>query len=74
LARKTANVVLNLTYNVPSGVIVDTHVARRLGLVPEEKPGRIEAGWIAFGPALVLQTPGSGACLLPGGCAKIGIE
>jgi endonuclease-3 len=66
VARKTANVVLNMAFNVPSGVIVDTHVARvsrRLGLAKEEKPERIEAElmrllpqseWIAFGPAMVL--------------------
>ena len=66
VARKTANVVLNMAFRVPSGVIVDTHVARvarRLGLTPEEKPERIEAElmrllpgseWIAFGPAMVL--------------------
>src|SRR4051794_34927916 len=28
VARKTANVVLNTAYDLPSGVIVDTHVAR----------------------------------------------
>src|SRR5262249_25008396 len=35
VARKTANVVLNNAFRIPSGVIVDTHVARvsqRLGL------------------------------------------
>ncbi len=66
VARKTANVVLNMAFRIPSGVIVDTHVARvsrRLGLAAEEKPERIEAElmriipqseWIAFGPAMVL--------------------
>ena len=66
VARKTANVVLNMAFGIPSGVIVDTHVARvarRLGLTSEEKPERIEAElmrllpeseWIAFGPAMVL--------------------
>lgn len=66
VARKTANVVLNLAFKIPSGVIVDTHVARvarRLGLTDKEKPERIEADlmrivpqsdWIAFGAAMVL--------------------
>lgn len=66
VARKTANVVLNIAYGLPSGIIVDTHVARvsrRLGLTTEEKPERIEKDlmalvpekeWTHFGPALVL--------------------
>jgi uracil-DNA glycosylase len=66
VARKTANVVLNTAFNIPSGVIVDTHVARvsqRLGLTRHEKPEDIEAAlmksvprdaWTFFGPAMVL--------------------
>lgn len=66
VARKTANVVLNNAFSIPSGVIVDTHVARvsqRLGLSERPKPERIEQDlmrlvpqeeWIHFGPALVL--------------------
>jgi endonuclease III len=66
VARKTANVVLTNAYRIPSGVIVDTHVARvsqRLGLSTKEKPEEIEVDlmrllpeekWIAFGPAMVL--------------------
>jgi uracil-DNA glycosylase len=66
VARKTANVVLTNAFGLPSGVIVDTHVARvsrRLGLTDEEDPERIEADlmrllpqdeWVAFGPAMVL--------------------
>jgi endonuclease-3 len=66
VARKTANVVLNTAWNVPSGVIVDTHVARvsyRMGLTDEDKPERIEqvlmklvpqGDWTFFGPAMVL--------------------
>ncbi len=66
VARKTANVVLNNAFGIPSGVIVDTHVARvsrRLGLTDEVKPERIEADlmsllprdeWIPFGAAIVL--------------------
>ena len=66
VARKTANVVFNNAFAIPSGVIVDTHVARvsqRLGLSERPKPERIEQDlmriipqdeWIHFGPALVL--------------------
>jgi uracil-DNA glycosylase len=66
VARKTANVVLNTAFGLPSGVIVDTHVARvarRMGLTTEEKPEKIEADlmrlvprdrWTFFGPAMVL--------------------
>lgn len=66
VARKTANVVLNTAFNLPSGVIVDTHVARvsqRLGLTKKEKPEEIERDlmklvpqdqWTFFGPAVVL--------------------
>ncbi|MBL8793660.1 MAG: uracil-DNA glycosylase [Planctomycetia bacterium] len=66
VARKTANVVLNMAFGIPSGVIVDTHVARvsrRLGLTEHEDGERIEqelmatlpqSDWILFGAALVL--------------------
>ncbi len=66
VARKTANVVLNTAFNLPSGVIVDTHVARvsqRLGLTRKKKPEEIEKDlmklvpqdeWTFFGPAVVL--------------------
>ena len=66
VGRKTANVVLTNAYKIPSGVIVDTHVARvsrRMGLSRQDQPERIEAElmraipqdeWIAFGPAMVL--------------------
>jgi uracil-DNA glycosylase len=66
VARKTANVVLNNAFGIPSGVIVDTHVARvsqRMGLSERPKPERIEQDlmriipqeeWAHFGPALVL--------------------
>ncbi|MCC6421782.1 MAG: endonuclease III [Gemmataceae bacterium] len=66
VARKTANVVLTNAYQIPSGVIVDSHVARvslRLGLTTQDRPERIEEDlmklvpkdeWIAFGPAVVL--------------------
>lgn len=66
VARKTANVVLNTAFNLPSGIIVDTHVARvsqRMGLTKKEKPDDIEKElmklipqdeWTFFGPAVVL--------------------
>jgi endonuclease-3 len=66
VARKTANVVLNTAFNLPSGVIVDTHVVRvsqRLGLTKKKKPEDIEqelmklipqAEWTFIGPATVL--------------------
>jgi uracil-DNA glycosylase len=66
VARKTANVVLNNAFRIPSGVIVDTHVARvsqRLGLSEQKRPEKIEQDlmravpqdeWVHFGPALVL--------------------
>jgi endonuclease III len=66
VARKTANVVLNTAFNLPSGIIVDTHVARvsqRMGLSKHDKPEEIEKDlmklvpqdqWTFFGPATVL--------------------
>ena len=66
VARKTANVVLNCAFNLPTGVIVDSHVDRvsqRMGLSQQTKPDRIEQDlmqlvpkdqWTYFGPAMVL--------------------
>lgn len=66
IARKSANVVLNTAFNMPTGIIVDTHVSRvapRIGLSKKEKPEEIEADlmklvpkdeWTFFGPAMVL--------------------
>jgi len=66
VARKTANVVLGVAFGLPSGVIVDSHVARvsqRLGLTRHDKAERIEEDlmhalpkddWTHFGPAMVL--------------------
>tara|TARA_B100001939_G_scaffold239196_1_gene206623 strand:- start:137627 stop:138139 length:513 start_codon:yes stop_codon:yes gene_type:complete len=45
VGRKTANVVLQELYNIPSGVVVDTHVARiskLLGLTRSKNPVIIE--------------------------------
>src|SRR5664279_5031406 len=44
-ARKTANVVLGTAFGIPSGIVVDTHVARiaqRLDLTREDTPVKIE--------------------------------
>jgi endonuclease III len=66
VARKTANVVLNNAWDIASGIIVDTHVARvsqRMGITDHEKPEHIErdlmgkvpeSRWTKFGPAMVL--------------------
>jgi len=66
VARKTANVVLNTAFDLPSGVIVDTHVARvsqRMGLSRKPDADAIEGDlmrlvpereWTFFGPAMVL--------------------
>lgn len=66
VARKTANVVLATCFDIPSGIIVDTHVQRvspRMGLTTQRDPERIEADlmaiipedqWTWFGPAMVL--------------------
>ena len=66
VARKTANVVLNTVWDIPSGIIVDTHVQRlagRMGLSTQSNPERIEQDlmalvpqdqWTFFGPAMVL--------------------
>ena len=66
VARKSANVVLNNAWNIPSGIIVDTHVNRvsqRMGLSTNTKPEPIEEDlmkivpkerWTFFGPAMVM--------------------
>lgn len=69
VARKTANVVLTTAFQIPSGIVVDTHVSRvcrRMGLVDCAETAsaeKIEAElmrkvpkdkWCSFGPALVL--------------------
>jgi len=45
VARKTANIVLSVAYNIYEGIAVDTHVkrlTRLLGLTKEKKPEKIE--------------------------------
>jgi len=53
VARKTANVVLGVMYNIPSGVVVDTHVfrlCRRLGLSEAKTPDKMEPELIELLP------------------------
>ncbi len=66
VARKTANVVLNCCFDIASGIIVDTHVARlsqRMGHSTRTKADQIERdlmkiipqeAWTFWGPAMVL--------------------
>jgi endonuclease-3 len=45
IGRKTANVVLGTAFGIPTGVVVDTHVARlsrRLGMTRQADPVKIE--------------------------------
>lgn len=65
VGRKTANVVLGTAFGIPSGVVVDTHVARivrRLGLTRHKDPAKIEQDlmqqllpheWINFSHRLI---------------------
>lgn len=53
IGRKTANVVLGNAFDIPSGVVVDTHVARvsaRLGLSAEKDRDKIERDLMALVP------------------------
>jgi len=53
VGRKTANVVLGTAFGIPSGVVVDTHVARvsaRLGLTRHTDPVKIEHDLAALLP------------------------
>ncbi|MGP8176073.1 MAG: endonuclease III [Terracidiphilus sp.] len=64
-ARKTANVVLGVSFGKAEGVVVDTHVfriARRLGLAKGNTPEKVEqelmrilpqSRWIAFSHQLI---------------------
>ena len=65
VARKTANVVLGVAFQVADGIVVDTHVSRlsqRLKLTREKDPTKIErdlmqvvpqADWIDIGHLLI---------------------
>jgi endonuclease-3 len=53
VARKTANVVLGVSYQIADGVVVDTHVKRlseRLGLTTQSDPEKIERDLMALAP------------------------
>lgn len=53
VGRKTANVVLGVTWNTPEGVVVDTHVQRisqRLGWTKNTDPVKIEQDLVALLP------------------------
>jgi endonuclease-3 len=53
VARKTANVVLGVAYQIADGIVVDTHVKRlsnRLGLTTQSDPAKIERDLIAITP------------------------
>jgi endonuclease-3 len=64
-ARKTANVVLGVSFGKAEGVVVDTHVfriSRRLGLAKGDTPQKVEqelmrilpqSRWIAFSHQLI---------------------
>jgi endonuclease-3 len=65
VGRKTANVVLGNAFNINTGIVVDTHVARlstRLGVTREKVPEKIErdlmkvvpqAEWALFSHLLI---------------------
>lgn len=65
VGRKTANCVLGEAYNIPAGIVVDTHVTRlanRLGLTKQKDAVKIEKElmekvpekhWIKFGNWLI---------------------
>jgi endonuclease-3 len=53
VGRKTANVVLGNAFNLPVGVVVDTHVGRlsiRLGLTKETDPVKVELALMPLVP------------------------
>jgi len=66
VGRKTANVVLGTAFQIPAGIVVDTHVKRlsfRLGLTAQITPEKVEHDlleevpkneWIYFSHALIL--------------------
>jgi endonuclease-3 len=53
VARKTANVVLGVAYQIADGIVVDTHVKRlsaRLGLTTQSDPVKVETDLMALVP------------------------
>lgn len=65
IGRKTANVILGTAFEIPSGVVVDTHVgrlSRRLGLTTQKDAVKVEndlieripkSQWIAFSHRMI---------------------
>ena len=65
IGRKTANVILGTAFEIPSGVVVDTHVgrlSRRLGLTTQKDAVKVEKDlmeripkqqWIAFSHRMI---------------------
>ena len=65
IGRKTANVILGTAFEIPSGVVVDTHVgrlSRRLGLTAQKDAVKVENDlieripkrqWIAFSHQMI---------------------
>lgn len=53
VGRKTANVILQELFNIPSGIVIDTHASRLsriLGLTAETDPVKIERGLMQIIP------------------------
>lgn len=53
VGRKTANVVMGNSFNIASGIVVDTHVrrlSRRLGLTKKDDPVKIEQDLLPIVP------------------------
>lgn len=53
VGRKTANVVLGVAFQIPNGIVVDTHVSRlsqRMGLSKNKTPEKIETDLMALVP------------------------
>lgn len=53
VARKTANCVMGTAFDIPSGIVVDTHVSRitqKLGLTKNTDPNKIEQDLIKIIP------------------------
>lgn len=53
VGRKTANVVLGVAFQIPNGIVVDTHVSRisqRLGLTKNKTPEKIEQDLLKIVP------------------------
>ena len=85
VARKTANVVLGVSFGKAEGVVVDTHVqrlSRRLDLSKETRPEKIEQDlmrtiprekWIAFAHLLIHHGRSKCAARRPK-CAECPIE